>query len=208
MIGGCVHMKEKIVRKEDFITTKWAGGETTQLAIYPEDAAFSEKNFLWRVSSATFTSTESRFSDFSGYQRYILPLEGNLSVYHEGLYDRKLDRYEVEYFDGSWTTFSENTLDCRDYNFVVKNGNMAKMQILKAGDVHTFKGSEIVTVFSMDNFVLNFLNNNKKSGIPKYSLFVLEIDDEEKIQITSAKLPVIVTEFIFSSLINPYKHRI
>ncbi|HHZ00904.1 MAG TPA: HutD family protein, partial [Tissierellia bacterium] len=96
-------MKWKIIDKEDFIVTKWTGGETAQLFIYPEDAVFSEKKFLWRVSSATFTSTESRFSDFTGYQRYILPLKGKLSLYHEGLYNRELDKYEVEYFDGSWT---------------------------------------------------------------------------------------------------------
>lgn len=147
-------MKEKIIRKEDFITTKWSGGETTQLTIYPEDAIFSEKNFLFRISSATFTTTESKFSDFTGYQRYILPLEGRLSLRHEGLYNRNLEKYEVEYFDGSWSTFSENTLDCRDYNFIVKNGNPAKMQILNEGDKYIFKPSQLVTIFSTKDFVL------------------------------------------------------
>jgi environmental stress-induced protein Ves len=191
-------MKEKIIKKEDFITTKWAGGETTQLAIYPEDAIFSEKDFLWRISSATFTSTESNFSDFSGYQRYILPLEGKLRVYHEGLYSRELDKYEVEYFDGSWRTSSENTLDCRDYNFIVKSGNLAKMQVLKEGDEYLLKSSEIVTVFSMKDFVLNLYNHGEeeKRDIQGFSLFVLETDDEEKISIIKANSPVIVTEFV------------
>lgn len=192
-------MKEKVIKKEDFITTKWAGGETTQLAIYPEDAIFSEKDFLWRISSATFTSTESKFSDFSGYQRYILPLEGKLSVYHDGLYNRKLDRYEVEYFDGSWSTYSENTMDCRDYNFIVKNGNLARMQILKEGDEYLLKGSEIVTIFSMNDFVLNLKEREEKRDIDGFSLLVLEIDDEEKISITRANSPVIITEFVIKN---------
>jgi environmental stress-induced protein Ves len=192
-------MKEKIVKKEDFITTKWAGGETDQLAIYPEDAIFSKKDFLWRISSATFTSTESKFSDFSGYQRYILPLEGKLRVYHEGLYNRELDKYEVEYFDGSWSTSSENTMDCRDYNFIVKNGNLAKMQILKEGDEYLLKGSKIVTIFSMDDFVLNLKGQKENRDIDGFSLFILEIDDEEKISITRANSPVIITEFVIKS---------
>lgn len=192
-------MKEKVIKKEDFITTKWAGGETTQLAIYPEDAIFSEKDFLWRISSATFTSTKSNFSDFSGYQRYILPLEGKLSVYHEGLYSRKLDRYEVEYFDGSWSTSSENTIDCRDYNFIVKNGDLAKMQILKEGDEYLLKSPEIVTIFSMDDFMLNIGKYGEKRDIGGFSLFVLEIDDEEKIDIIKANSPVIVTEFVIKN---------
>ncbi|MGD9567090.1 MAG: HutD family protein [Sedimentibacter sp.] len=189
-------MKEKIIRKEDFITTKWLGGETTQLAIYPEDAIFSEKGFLWRVSSATFTSTQSKFSDFTGYQRYILPLEGRLSVCHEGLYKRELDKYEAEYFDGYWITSSENTIDCRDYNFIVKSGNLAKMQILKQGDEYLLKGSEIVTVFSMNNFVLNLDNHEEKREIEGFSLFLIETDREEKISITNADSPVIITEFV------------
>lgn len=186
-------MKEKIIKKEDFLTTKWAGGETTQLAIYPEDAIFSEKDFLWRVSSATFTSTESKFSDFSGYQRYILPLEGKLSLFHERLYNRELEKYEVEYFDGSWSTFSENTLDCRDYNFIVKNGSSAKMQILKTGDEHLLKDSEIVTIFSMNDFVVNLVDKEETRNIEGFSLFILETDKEETISISSASTPVIIT---------------
>ena len=192
-------MKEKIINKEDFVTTKWAGGETTQLVIYPEDAVFSEKDFLWRISSATFTSTESKFSDFTNYQRYILPLEGKLSVYHEGLYNRELNKYEVEYFDGSWSTFSKNTLDCRDYNFIIKGGNIAKMQILKEGDEYLLKGSKIVTIFSMDDFVLNLKGQKENRDIDGFSLFILEIDDEEKISITRANSPVIITEFVIKS---------
>jgi environmental stress-induced protein Ves len=188
-------MKEKIIKKEDFITTKWAGGETTQLAIYPEEAVFSERNFIWRVSSATFTSTESKFSDFTGYQRYILPLEGKLSLYHERLYNRELDKYEVEYFDGSWTTYSKNTLDCRDYNFIVKSGSLAKMQILNQGDEYTLKGSQIVTIFSMNDFVLS-IDNHGERNVEGFSLLVLETDKDEKINIISAKSPLIITEYV------------
>jgi len=191
-------MKWKIIDKEDFIVTKWTGGETTQLFIYPEDAIFSEKNFLWRVSSATFTSTESRFSDFTGYQRYILPLNGKLSLYHEGLYNRELDKYEVEYFDGSWTTFSKNSLDCRDYNFIVRNGNLAKMQILKGRCEYFLKGSEIATIFSVDDFVISLKDCDEKIDVSGFSLLVLETEVEEKISVISADSPLILTEFFIT----------
>ena len=189
-------MKEKIIKREDFITTKWAGGETTQLAIYPEDAIFSEKDFLWRISSASFTTMESKFSDFTGYQRYILPLEGKLNLYHEGLYDRELDKYQVDYFDGSWNTSSENTIDCLDYNFIVKSGNLGKMQILNERDKYLLKESAIITIFSMDNFTLNLNDQNGKRYIDGFSLFLIETEKEEMINISKANLPVIITEFI------------
>lgn len=189
-------MKEKVIKKEDFVTTQWAGGETTQLSIYPEDAVFSNKDFLWRISSATFTSTGSVFSDFTGYQRYILPLEGELTVQHKGLYGRTLKRYEVEYFDGSWTTTSQNSLDCRDYNYIVKNGSLAKVQILNEGDEYILKEKEIVTFFSVDDFTIELSKQSEKRVIEGFSLFVLETMDKECIKILSSKSPVIVTEFV------------
>ena len=191
-------MKWKIIDKEEFIVTKWTGGETAQLFIYPEDAVFSEKSFLWRVSSATFTSTESKFSDFTGYQRYILPLEGELALSHEGLYNRELDKYEVEYFDGAWTTFSKNSLDCRDYNFIVRNGNLAKMQILSRGCEYFLKESEIVTIFSMDDFVISLEDSDERIDVNAFSLLILETDDEEKISIISADSPLILSEFFIT----------
>ena len=188
-------MKEKIITKEDFITTKWAGGETTQLAIYPEAADFADRDFLWRISSATFTGTESTFSDFSGYQRHLLPLEGQLSVSHKGLYSRELKKYEVEYFDGGWETSSHNSPDCRDYNFIVKSGYQAKLQILAEGDRYNLKPSTMVTLFSTESFVVE-LGVEKKREIDGFSLYVLEMDTEIEISLISASEPVILTEFV------------
>lgn len=189
-------MKEKIIKKEDFITTKWEGGETNQLAIYPEDSIFFEKDFLWRISSASFTKLESKFTDFSGYQRYILPLEGKLNLYHQGLYNRELEKYEAEYFDGSWNTLSKNTSDCIDYNFIIKSGNQGKMQVLKEGDEYLLKGSAIVTIFSKDDILLNLNDEKDKRNIEGGSLLVLETKNGSKINIIKSNLPVIITEFI------------
>jgi len=188
-------MREFIFKKEDFNVTKWAGGETTQLAIYPYDADFSERDFLWRVSSATFTSTSSEFSNFSGFQRYILPLKGKLNLYHEKLYQRKLTEFEAEYFDGSWKTLSENTLDCMDYNFIVKNGSTAKLQIIGEKEEYTLKSSYVMTLFSLDDFEIEIEGFGEIRKVDGFSLFVIENDQEKKAKITKATSPVIVTEF-------------
>ena len=190
-------MKEKIIAREDFKTTKWAGGETTQLAIYPEDADFADRDFLWRISSATFTGTESTFSDFSGYQRYLLPIEGQLSVSHKGLYSRDLKKYEVEYFDGGWETSSTNSPDCRDYNFIVKSGNPAKLQIIGEGEKYIIKPSTMVTLFSTGNFVVDIGMGKDYREIDGFSLHVLETDTEMEISIITASEPVILTEFVY-----------
>lgn len=186
-------MKETIIKKEDFISNKWDGGETSQLIIYPKEASLGDRNFLWRISSATFTSTESKFSDFTGYQRYILPLEGNLSLLHQGLYSRDLDRYEVEYFDGSWSTYSKNSLDCRDYNFIIKSGTPGKLQILSKDDEYIIKGAKYITLFSTENFTIELSDIEEKRDIEGFSLYTLETKDKA-LRIINTTSPIILTE--------------
>ncbi len=187
-------MKKWIIKKEDFVKTSWAGGETIQMGIYPEDAVFSHKDFLWRISSASFTSKGSKFSDFTGYQRYILPLKGSLRLDHEGLYRRDLEAYDVEYFDGSWTTLSENSLDCIDYNFIVKSGSQAKLQILEEGQEYEFKAYNLVSLFSQEDFQVELASKtiNKIEG---GSLLLLELEEDLKLKINQAGQPIIITEY-------------
>lgn len=124
-------MKIQVIKKKDFTKSSWEGGETSQLFIYPPGSELSKRDFLFRISSASFTSNKSKFSDFSGYSRYLLPLRGWLRLDHIAHYKKELAPYEVDYFDGSWTTFSENSKDCLDYNFIAGSRTRHAMKILK-----------------------------------------------------------------------------
>jgi environmental stress-induced protein Ves len=42
-----------IISRENQITDSWSGGTTTQLAIYPENSSYQQRNFLYRISTAT-----------------------------------------------------------------------------------------------------------------------------------------------------------
>ena len=46
-------MEWKLLTREDYATTNWSGGTTTQLSIAPEGAVYADRDFLWRRSSAT-----------------------------------------------------------------------------------------------------------------------------------------------------------
>lgn len=186
----------KRIGKEDFVINDWSGGQTTQLAIYPQDATLGNRDFVWRISSATFTTTHSSFSDFSGYNRYILPLEGELSLFHKGLYQRALKPYEVEFFSGSWQTDSQNSANCRDYNFVVQEGKAINLQVLKSGETYIPKRTGTLCIFSVENFSLEIIKE-KKETIQALSWELLILQEEESlhlIQIAQAKAPVIVCE--------------
>lgn len=187
-------MEEKIIKAEDFITTKWSGGETSQLYIYPENADFSKKDFLFRISSATFTGCESTFSDFSNYYRYILPLEGSLSVDHKNLYKRSLSLLEPEFFDGGWETYSENSLDCRDYNFIFSKEARGDFKVFSDPQTINLDPGNIYSFFSKEDLVINL--SGKEKDLPASSLYLIKTEDQVgDLRLTKLKSPVIMTKF-------------
>ena len=42
----------ELIKKNQYKTTQWSGGTTTELLIYPSTSKYSERNFKWRISSA------------------------------------------------------------------------------------------------------------------------------------------------------------
>ena len=44
---------------KDYVVSNWSGGKTIQIAIAPEGAVYADRDFLWRVSSATADLDES-----------------------------------------------------------------------------------------------------------------------------------------------------
>ncbi len=51
---------ELVTHNQQKIST-WSGGTTTELFIYPEVAEYSERNFDFRISTATVEVEESNF---------------------------------------------------------------------------------------------------------------------------------------------------
>lgn len=109
-----------ITRKEELAVAYWSGGTTTQLAIWPEDALYKERNFIWRVSSARVKSDESEFTSLPGVMRCLMVLEGELLLSHEGHYDTILDRFAQDNFDGGWKTRSRGRVT--DFNLMTTAG--------------------------------------------------------------------------------------
>lgn len=118
-------MTIKILTKNDYKTTKWSGGETTELVIYPEGSSLDNRDFIFRISSATCPDEESVFSDFSGYNRYITPIDKSFDLRHNGE-EKTLNPYEILYFDGSDDTASLSS--ARDFNLILKKGYTATVR--------------------------------------------------------------------------------
>lgn len=110
----------RVISKEQQATSKWAGGTTTQLSIYPENASYSDRNFLWRLSSAVVELEESTFTKLPDYDRHLMILEGELKLVHDKHHSTVLKQYQQDSFEGAWDTTSFGS--ARDFNLMIKKG--------------------------------------------------------------------------------------
>ena len=111
-------MSIKVFTKEDSETSLWTGGKTTQLFIYPEEATLVEKNFGYRISTASVELEESVFSPNPGFERKLMILEGELLLKHENNYSVVLKSFEQDHFSGDWNTSSKGKV--LDFNVIYK----------------------------------------------------------------------------------------
>lgn len=77
-------MKITHLKKENYTTSAWSGGTTTQLYIYPADADYASRRFRVRISSAAVDLEESDFTPLPGVDRWITPLMGGFTLTHPG----------------------------------------------------------------------------------------------------------------------------
>lgn len=137
----------EIIRKAEQNTSIWSGGTTTQLAIFPKDAVYSERNFLWRISSAKVEVEESLFTHLPGIWRWIMVLEGELRLEHEGHHKAILVPFEQDSFSGDWTTRSFGKVT--DFNLMMAHGCEGELEAIRLEKGETRRTSPIATKTSM-----------------------------------------------------------
>ncbi|MGB7605149.1 MAG: HutD family protein [Lutisporaceae bacterium] len=119
----------KVISKEQQATNKWAGGTTTQLAIYPESASYKDRDFIWRLSTAIVELEESTFTKLPGFDRYLMVLDGELKLVHNEHNYAVLKQYQQDNFEGAWDTTSYGS--ARDFNLMVKEGMKGSLKYYK-----------------------------------------------------------------------------
>jgi environmental stress-induced protein Ves len=101
-------------------TINWASGTSTEIFIHPADGSFAERNFIFRISTATVEAEESTFTLFEGITRHLMILKGELELIHEGRYTKHLKPFEQDIFSGEWSTRSKGKVT--DFNLMLKSG--------------------------------------------------------------------------------------
>lgn len=118
-----------IKKKDDFQTSLWSGGSTTQLYIYPEDGDYKQGNFQCRISSATVETERSDFTRLPGVKRYLSIFCGHLDMVHGEEQKVSLEPFQVDCFDGEVSTVSYGKVV--DFNLMLKHGAKGQMETLQ-----------------------------------------------------------------------------
>lgn len=115
-------MIRKLTQSE-YRTSSWSGGTTTQIAIFPPEAEYADRDFLWRVSSAAVELEESDFTALPDYERLISTLKGEIRLTHKGGAPLRLRPLEIHAFSGADATHSRGR--CTDFNLMLRRGRVS-----------------------------------------------------------------------------------
>ncbi len=167
-------MKIRHLHTENFKTSAWSGGTTTELYLYPEQGSYADRNFKFRISSATVELEESDFTPLPGVERYITPLDGAFVLTHPGVAPVELPALAAPYcFSGEVPTHCVGR--ATDFNLMLK-GCRGKMELRQnvAPIARGFNSYFPVddTVFTVENQVFSL-----KSG----ELLVIFAEEEGEI---------------------------
>ncbi|MFK2825979.1 HutD family protein [Bacillus sp. B190/17] len=177
----------QMVRKSEQVSNEWSGGVTTQLAIYPEHADYSKRDFKWRMSSAMVEVEESVFTPLPGIWRLIMVVDGEMTLEHEGHHRIHLKPYEQDSFSGGWTTRSAGKV--RDFNLMLAEGCSGELKAMNIGEeVHHEELSDqhtdflqAVHAFYCTNGHVNMVIDEKDSiELAEGDLIILNRENLEK----------------------------
>ena len=91
----------KIIKTENWKTTKWSGGTTSEIFIYPENALFKKGNYEVRISIATVEHEYSEFTPLPAVERTLMVLEGSQKLTHRGRHTSELKQFNQDTFHGN-----------------------------------------------------------------------------------------------------------
>ena len=160
----------EIITQSKYKTTTWEGGVTRQVFISPADGDLSARCFDVRISSAIIDNVESEFSDFSGFTRYILPLEGEITLIKDN--QRIVLSHNALYeFEGHERVCSENTPGAVDFNVIVRHGVTVDARILSD---ESFVDSPRTILFALEDCCVNAISIHRHDTVLLDGPFSLE----------------------------------
>jgi uncharacterized protein len=189
-------MQYKIINSADQITKLWSGGTTTQLFIWPQDADYAKRNFLFRLSTATVETETSEFTQLPGIFRKIMILEGETRLEHEGYHSKTLKAFEQDAFEGDWKTLSFGS--CTDFNLMTSgncSGSLKAQHLIAAQSVPLQASADTDFLFIyLCSGSLQISIENERLKAEKGDLFLLQNPDAALLLSAEADCSAVIVE--------------
>ncbi len=197
-------MNYYVCKEENFTTGKWSGGTTTQLAIFPAKSSYLDRNFVWRLSSATVDTEESDFTRLPDYDRVLMVLKGEAVLSYEGERVVRLKELEQDRFDGAWKTKSFGKIT--DFNLMVRKGNEGYLDVICPKQEKEVLTSEYETklplathaLYCKEGYFVAEVGGNTQM-VRQGQLFVMEFAPGEKVQYSLMGEGTVIRAQIFAS---------
>lgn len=110
-------MEVEIIENQQLIPSTWEGGKTFEYFIFPRNALFKDRDFDFRMSSATLDKAPSLFTRFKGYHRFLIMLDNPLEMIRNGKRESHPAREIVEF--NSADEIQSFSLG-KDFNLMIK----------------------------------------------------------------------------------------
>ena len=168
-------MKTTVLKKSAGQLTRWSGGTTDQILLYPPQSRLAARDFLWRLSVAEVDDEASDFSDFTGYERILGLREGYMALDFGGHGSAVLSPGDTVRFDGGWRTRSRGR--GKDCNLILRRGIKGCMEPLTLSESMRWRRSgQYVTEKGGCRWLL-YLNSGKLTAGTEENLLTAEAGD-------------------------------
>lgn len=182
-------MNFKIISKVDLLPTIWDGGKTYEYFISPADSNYSNRDFDFRISSASIEKSPSNFTRFESYQRYLVMLDADLKINRNG----KEENYaQLEIFDFDSNDEIQSFSIGNDFNLMVRNGKNPFE--IKAQQLNSVYRNSWMFAFAISETILKI--NQQDIKMNANDLLIIENEHIESITFESNQ------EVIFGSLVT------
>ncbi|MDO9594395.1 MAG: HutD family protein [Lutibacter sp.] len=188
-----------ILKAADFKTTKWAGGSTTELFIYPPTSNYASRNFDFRISSATVEIEQSNFTKLPGVSRQLMVLSGNINVSHKNHHAVQLHKNDIDSFEGNWETSAVGT--CVDFNLMTKGQTKGKISSIAVSADKTLNFQLDVTceflIFYAYEGKLQMDFCSEKRNVNQGELLVIQHPINEVVKLQSSENCALAVVYIY-----------
>lgn len=130
-------MRARLLPLDKCPTSRWSGGVTRELLIWPLQATYRDRDFLFRLSVATLENAVSTYTRLPGVRRKLMLLKGRLELHHDGGEPHVLDPFQQLSFLGEWNTTCAGT-GC-DFNLMLREtarGEIAPLFLAAGEQMH------------------------------------------------------------------------